>query len=58
MLGEETSHRRGAGNDPGLADPGAITGMRLQNPGGEALKAAKMAGSENTLYNNTGNQEN
>lgn len=33
MLREGTSHRRGAGADPGLAGPVAITGMRLQSPG-------------------------
>lgn len=47
MLREGTSHRRGAGNDPGLAGPGAVARMRLHNPRGEAPKAANMAaGSE------------
>lgn len=45
-VGEETFPRRGAGKDPGLADPEAVTGMRLPNPKGEALKAANMVPSE------------
>lgn len=48
MLREGTSHRRGAGNDPGLAGPGATTEMRLQNPGGKHVKAANMAGSKSS----------
>lgn len=35
-----------AGKDPGLADPGAVTRMRLPNPEGEALKAANVVPSE------------
>lgn len=46
-VGEESSPRRGAGKDPGLADPEAVTEMRLPNPEGEALKAANMVPSEN-----------
>lgn len=43
---EETSHMGDAGKVPGLADPGAVTGMRVPNPEGEALKAANMVPSE------------
>lgn len=47
-MGEETSPRRGPGKDPGLADPEAVTGMRLPNPEGEALKAANMVPFESS----------